>query len=260
MDNILKALNRAKKSHPADQAENSAYYESNQYQKGGISYTKTKVVNADLKLLRNNRVITGLGSGSAFEAYRLLRTQVLQRMREHEWNALAITSPTEHTGKTLTAVNLAISMAMEVNQTVLLVDLDLRKPSLHDYFGYQPEKGISDYINSGTPLSQILFNPSIERLVVLPGRETILNSSETLSAPIMVNLVNELKNRYPSRFLLFDLPPILSADDVLAFSPYVDAALIVVEDGMTTSPELAQSLEILNPVNIIGTVMNKGRS
>ena len=105
----------------------------------------------------------------------------------------------------------------------------------------------------------MLFNPSIERLVVLPGRETMLNSSEALSAPTMVHLVEELKNRYPSRLVIFDLPPILSSDDALAFSPYIDAVLLVIEEGKTSSDELAQSLEILQPVNIIGTVLNKSK-
>jgi len=224
-----------------------------------FSYTHTRVVNTDAEVLRGNRVIAGLEAGTVVESYRLLRTQVLQRMREQDWMSLAITSPTRHAGKSLTAVNLAISMAMEVNQTVLLVDLDLRKPSIHEYFGYCPVQGISDYLHDDIPLSEILFNPTIERLVILPGHESVAHSSEALSTPRMAALVDELKHRYPNRLVLFDLPPILSADDALAFSPYVDAVLLVIEDGGTTTEELTRTIEILEPVNIIGTVLNKSR-
>ena len=262
MDNILKALDRAKADRAVIENQVTQVTEktsSAMPTTSTIAYTKTRVVETNSQDLCNKRVITGMDSGPVVDAYRLLRTQVLQRMREHNWNALAITSPTEHSGKSLTAVNLAISLSMEVNQTVLLVDLNLRAPGLHHYFSYRPERGISDYLKSATPLNEILFNPSIERLVVLPGREPVHNSSETLSAPQMVGLVNELKTRYSGRIILFDLPPILDTDDALAFSPYVDAALLVIEEGETSSDDLARAMEILKPVNIIGTVLNKSR-
>lgn len=140
---------------------------------------------------------------------------------------------------------------------MLLVDLDLRKPSLHRMFGIQPKAGIGDYLLRGTPLNEILVNPSIERLVLLPGREPVSNSSEMLSSPRMVQLVDELKNRYPSRIVLFDLPPLLATDDALAFSPYVDAALLVVEEGETLKEEIEQSIELLKQTRLLGTVLNK---
>ena len=98
------------------------------------------------------------------DAYRMLRTRVLQTLRENNWTSVAVTGPASGCGKTLTAINLAISLAMEVTHTVLLVDLDLRKPSIHEYFGYQPETGLSDYLLNDTPINQIMFSPNIERL------------------------------------------------------------------------------------------------
>ena len=146
---------------------------------------------------------------------------------------------------------------MEVTHTVLLVDLDLRKPSIHEYFGYQPEYGLGDYLIRDVPIQQILFTPSIERLVVLPGREVIQNSSEMLRSPKMVALVNELKHRYPDRLVVFDLPPILAADDALAFAPYTDAMLLVAETGGTSRDDLQKALEVLKSAPVIGTVLNK---
>ncbi len=107
------------------------------------------------------------------------------------------------------------------------------------------------------PIQEILFTPSIERLVVLPGREAIQNSSEMLRSPKMVALVNELKHRYPDRLIVFDLPPILAADDALSFAPYTDSMLLVAEAGGTSRDDLQKALEVLKSVPVIGTVLNK---
>ena len=178
-------------------------------------------------------------------------------MKDNHWNTLAITSPGTGEGKTLTSVNLAISLAREVNHTVLLVDLDLRRPSVSSCFGYAPEYGLNDYLEYNISLSEILINPEIERLVILPGREATFNSSELLSSPKMVELVDELKTRYPTRIVIFDMPPMLIADDVLVFTPYVDAFLLVIEEGKTKENELLRSVDLLKQSNVIGTVLNK---
>ena len=223
----------------------------------GITYSQTRTVEVPASTYRKNRLVAAVDDDGSTAAYKMLRTQVLQRLKEKGWNALAITSPGEGEGKTLTALNLAISIAREVNHTVLLVDLDLRHPDVHSYFEYAPEKGLSDYLLHDTPLSEILFNPGIERLVVLPGRERFQNSSEVLSSPKLVALVEELKTRYPSRIVLFDLPPLLSADDALAFAPYVDAALLVIEEGRTSRDDVLKAMEYLSATNVLGTVLNR---
>lgn len=260
MDRIKKALDKARAEREAGgrpAAQSATPVEARPEQADGIRYTKTRVVETRSSVLKSNRVITGIGPGPVADAYRILRTKVLQRMRQNEWNALAVTSPGMGEGKTLTAVNLAISIAMEVNHTVLLVDLDLRRPMVASCFGYRPDKGISDYILSGTSVQEVMFNPSIERLVVLPGHKSFINSSEMLSAPQVVKLVEELKSRYPERLIIFDLPPVLSTDDALAFAPYVDAVLLVVEEGKTQSDALQRAADALHDTPILGSVLNK---
>lgn len=226
----------------------------------GMRYTYTKVVEVPKQVLVDNRLIAAIPGHEYKDAYRMLRTRVLQSMRENNWTSVAVTGPATGCGKTMTSINLAISLAMEVTHTVLLVDLDLRKPSVHEYFGYKPEVGLSDYLLNDVPIHKILFTPSIERLVVLPGREEIHNSSEMLRSPKMVALVNELKHRYPDRLVVFDLPPILAADDALAFAPYTDAMLMVAEAGGTSREDLQKSLEVLKSVPVIGTVLNKAHA
>jgi capsular exopolysaccharide synthesis family protein len=178
-------------------------------------------------------------------------------MRANRWKTLAVTSPGEGNGKTLTSINLAISLAREVNQTILLVDLDLRRPSLGGYFLDGPTRGLSDFLTEGVEVADLLIHPGIERLVILPGNHSFTQSSEMLSSPRMVQLVHEFRTRYPDRLTLFDMPPLLAGDDVLAFLPYVDAVVLVIEEGKTTKGELAQAYELLGEKNIIGTVLNK---
>lgn len=221
-----------------------------------IQYSQTKVARLNPSVLQANRIIYGEADRIGLAAYKMLRTQVLQRMTTRGWNALAVTSPAPEDGKTVTTINLAISLARELHHTVLLVDMDLRNPSIHRYFGIQPEMGISDYLLRSVAMNEVLINPGIERLVLLPGRAPVENSSEILASPAMGNLVRELKSRYPSRMVLFDLPPILSADDALSFAPYVDAFLLVLRDGKTTRAEVEHAMEILKDAPIIGTVLN----
>lgn len=222
-----------------------------------VVYTQTRCIDVSLETFKKNRIITGLDNDVVTTAYKMLRTQILQRMTAHGWTSLAITSPSAGEGKTLTAINLAVSLAREVNHTVLLVDADLRRPRVSHYFGHTPELGLHDYLINSAELPQILFNPGIERLVILPGARSVVGSSELLSAPIMVRLTEELKSRYPERLVLFDMPPILAADDLLAFSPNIDAALLVVQEGKTKKGELRRAMDLLHTVNVVGTVLNQ---
>ena len=222
-----------------------------------ISYTHTRVLPAPASLLKKNRIITASDDTAALTAYKMLRTQVLQRMRANGWSTLAVTSPGAGEGKTLTSINLAISLAKEVNHTVLLVDLDLRRPSVARYFGCEPSYGLRDYLTDNIPLKDILFNPGIERLAVLPGSKPLLDSSELLSTPKMVRLAQEMKGRYAGRIVIYDMPPILLADDVIAFSPNVDAVLLVVQEGKTHKNDLKKAMDLLQVVNVVGTVLNQ---
>jgi exopolysaccharide/PEP-CTERM locus tyrosine autokinase len=223
-----------------------------------IRYTHTRTVNMVKSILQERRIISGFKQNAFTDAYKMLRTQVLQRLRENGWNSLAVTSPGLNEGKTLTAINLAISIAMEVNYTVLLVDADLRHPSVHSYFGIEAECGLSDYLMADKPLSELLIHPEeIPSLVILPGGKPLANSAEMLNSPKMARLVEELKTRYSSRIILFDLPPLLGAADALAFSPYVDAALLVIEHGKTRAEDVKRAVGLLQGTSVIGTVLNK---
>jgi len=209
--------------------------------------------------MQERRLVMGLRNDPHADVFRQLRTNVLRQLREKEWTSIAVVAPTAACGKTFVTANLAIAIAMEVNQTVLVVDADLRNPRVGWQFGMEVEKGLLDYLHSDVPIEDLLVNPGFDRLVVLPGRHTSDSSSELLSLPKMSSLVQELKSRYQSRIILFDLPPLLTSDDALLFMPHFDAALLVVEDGMTTPEEINRSLSILEETNLAGMVLNKSR-
>jgi protein-tyrosine kinase len=227
-----------------------------------ITYTRTRSLSIPHTVLHGHRVMAAHSNGPFVDAYKILRTQVTQRLRENGWNVVGVTSPGYGEGKTLTAVNLAVSLAMETTQTVLLVDSDLQDPTVHKVFGLKDSLGLADYLLDDQPVEDLLLHPGIGRFVLLPGGRAISSSTEILTSPKMVALVEELKHRYPSRVVIFDLPPLLHTADVLAFSPYTDALLIVVEEGKTTGEELQRALALVkNSRPVLGTVLNKvGRS
>jgi len=226
-----------------------------------VTYSQTRHIEISAPELRSKRVVTGFDPCAFTDAYKMLRTQVLQRLNENNWNVLAVTSPGTGEGKTLTALNLAVSLAMELDYTVLLVDANLRHPSLHEHLGLPGSPGLSDYLAKDTPLTELFVHPSgIDHLTVLPGGHAMLNSAEMLNSPKMSRLVDELKTRYTSRIVIFDLPPVLNAADAMAFAPYVDATLLVVEEGKTQCKDVERAVELLSGTNIMGTVLNKAGS
>ena len=213
MDRIQKAIDKAKAKHSAEQPaskENITAKPVIKQQKAepkpaldplkapieSISYTQTKVVKLSNEAMENQRVIAGLYNNPQSSVFRMLRTQVLKKMRSNNWQTLAITSPTAGEGKSLVASNLAVAIAMELNQTVLLVDMDLRNPSLSNYFSLHAELGLKDYLEKDLALSEVLINPGVKRLVILPGIGRAEDSAELLSSPKMANLVSDLKSQY----------------------------------------------------------------
>ena len=265
MDRIQKALDKAKERQSVKQTEvvspNTEEQPSSEKAPAqpfdNISYTRTKVANISQKVLEEKRVVAGGYANPQSAVFRMLRTHVLQKMRAKNWQTLAITSPTAGEGKSLIAANLAVAMAMESNQTVLLVDMDLRNPSINEYFSLNAQVGLKDYMEGDLNLADVLVNPSIERLVILPGKGRAENSAELLSSAKMANLVADLKSQYDSRMIIFDMPPILQTDDVLLASNHIDCALLVLEDGKNKESEIVKSTQLLAGNHLLGTVLNK---
>jgi Mrp family chromosome partitioning ATPase len=220
----------------------------------------TRVVEVDPLRLESERILSPGATAQHGVPYKMLRTQVLRRLDKLGVNSVAVVGTAADTGKTLTAINLAITIAADPERTALLVDLDLRKPSIHRRFGIEPVAGIDDCLRGSRPLTDALVRiGGYERLVLLPARERSLDSSELLSSRRTQELILEMRGRYRDRVVMFDLPPVLQADDALAFARHVQAVLVVVGEGKTLRADLLRTLELLRDVPIIGTVLNGTR-
>jgi len=224
---------------------------------GVISYENTRTVRLRAEHLERNRIVAVNKNDPKGMPFDLLRTYVLQKMEENGWRTLAITSPTPESGKTVVAINLAISIAHQTNRTAMLVDFDLRRPKVGAYLGITMEKSMNDLIDETAELPDVLVNPDIPRLVVLPARKPVKKSSETLSSRKIENLIKDLRERYESRIVIFDLPPLLVADDASVLLPQIDCVLMVVANGMSTKREIDDSIRLIPPAKLIGTILNK---
>ncbi len=225
---------------------------------GPITYSITKVFTPTEEQLERNRIMRPTATGPAPAAYRMLRTQVLQRMDAQGWRSLAIFSPGPNDGKTTTAINLAVNLASDRLHTVLLVDFDFKRPTVGPCFGHVPEFGVDDVLTGHARLQDCLYHPEgFERLVLLPARAALGNSSEVLAGPRAREIVAEIRARYKDRIVLFDLPPVLNADDALAFAPLVEAGLVVASEGRTRRTDLVRTIELLNATPLVGTVLNR---
>ena len=217
-------------------------------------------VTLDKAVLHDNFILPQLQDAGALRAYKILRTRVLRRLEANQWHSFAITGVTAGEGKTLTAVNLAIALAQDVNTWVALIDLDLQRPRVADYLGLRNvrgEKGLTDYLQGNATFENIVYSPDIERLAVIPNFQPTLNASEMLTSPRMAELMQALEAETPRRILIFDMPPVLAADDVLAFAPQIDGLLLVVAEGTTDRVQLRRAKEVLAEMNLLGVVLNR---
>jgi protein-tyrosine kinase len=220
------------------------------------NYTTSRPIQLVPETIASSRCVGFFPGAPEVEYYRLLRTQILQRAKEKGGNTIMVTSSVPGEGKTLTAINLAFTFAKEFNQTALLVDCDLRQQKVHEYLGLQSDKGLIDYLLDDRPVSDLMIWPGIEKLTLISGGRAASGSSELLGSPRMKNLVQDMKSRYPERFVIFDVPPLLSTADALAFTPFVDHILVVVRAGQTSTRDVNKALQLLPKEKVLGLALN----
>ncbi len=255
---IEKAASERRSNLPSEEPKPSSRDEIPTLGLDRLEYTQTPIHHLPNGSLRPH-LNPESKEGIAARNFDILKTKVLQKLEQQHSNLLVVTSPGVSNGKTTTAVHLAASIARSVDHSVLLVDLDLRHPSIHKFFAVSPEKGVTDLINGNADFSDVAFNPGVPRLVVVPGRESITHSTEFLSTPAIKRFIDEVRDRYPKRIIIFDLPPVLGGADVLSFIPHVDNYLLVLEAGKTSKRELNDTKKALAGSTIIGTVLNRSQ-
>jgi capsular exopolysaccharide synthesis family protein len=222
-----------------------------------INYSKTKIVELDLEHLERHRIVAYNKNHPSNWMFDILRTRVLQRMVENGWRTLAVTSPSPEAGKTVVSINLAMSIAHQTRHTAMLVDFDLRRPKVGNYLGIETDVSLNDVLAGDADVSDVMVNPNLPRLVVVPTKRPVEKSSEMLSSKRAERIITDLRGRYDERIVIFDLPPLLAADDAIAILPKIDCVLLVVGNGMSTEREIKDSLRHLTEANLLGLVMNK---
>jgi non-specific protein-tyrosine kinase len=220
------------------------------------NYTHSRSVRLNPQLLAENRCVGYQHEAPEMEYYRMLRTHILQRTGG-KGNTIMVTSAGPGEGKTLTSINLAFTFALEYKQTALLVDCDLGRQRIYELLGFPSEKGLVDYLIDDAPFSDLLVWPGVEKLTVISGGKTVKDTSELLGSDGMKNLVNDMKTRYPDRYVFFDVPPLLTSADSLAFAPLVDYVLVVVETGKTSIQDVNRALKLIPSEKILGLIMNR---
>ena len=211
----------------------------------------------DWRRLARNFVI-GPGAEVAISStYNVLRMQFMKSLEKNCWCTVAVTSPSRRSGNTLTAINLAISIARDFTHSVLLVELDLVSPSFNRILGFEKVPGMADYLLHDAQLSEIVMDVGVDGLAIIPAGSPVANSFELLSSRKMARFVGELKRLNDHKVVLFDLPSVLAFDDAIAFSPLVDCALLVVEEGATKVSDVRRALTRLEHTEILGIVLNR---
>jgi non-specific protein-tyrosine kinase len=215
-------------------------------------YSISNRVELDEHTLVANRCVCFRPDAVELEPYKVLRTKIQHISRAKGWNTIMITSPKGCPEKTLTAVNLAMTFAKAFNQTVMLVDADLRRQQVHRLLGYDSGCGLADYLIDRRPLKELIVWPSIDQLTIISGSRSVSNSAELMGSERMRALVAELKGRYDDRMILFDSAPVLEGADALSLAALVDGIVVVVTEGETGMREVKRSLDALPADKLIG--------
>lgn len=256
MDSIKHAIDLARATESG--ARQPAHFRSDPAQ---LATSNREIREARLSpghLERTRIVAHGVGTEHG-HYYDMLRTQVLQEMDKGGWQFLAVTSPTGACGKTVTACNLAMSLSRLPGRSVLLVDIDMRKPMVADYLGLNGEAGILSVLEGRSTLGSNLIEAELgpSRFLVLPGQVAAARSAEWMASKSMETVLQTIKREFRSRIVIFDLPPMLIGDDVLTILPRMDAVLLVAGVGTTSVADIKECQRHLQGCNVVRVVVNK---
>ncbi len=203
----------------------------------------------------DHRLVAALAPQSlAAEQYRSLRTRVTRAENGRALRAIVITSPNKGDGKSLTAANLALTMAQEFQQRIALVDADLRRPSVHSLFGIDDTPGLSDVLMGGATLDDALVTVGDHRLTVLPAGLIPSHPAELLGSAAMRRVLETLRGRFDR--ILIDMPPVAPLADVAVASALADGVLMIVRAGVTPKPAIERALSGIDASKVLGLVLN----
>jgi len=224
-------------------------------------YREFSRIKLDAATCERNRILwewTGQSElGRADAAYRVLRSRIQNRIGIGKGSCIGITSPGPAEGKTVTSLNLAISLVREKQRPVFLLDLDMRNPSVLKYLGASVPVQLSQFFFEAAAPEEVLFATGIEMLVVAGNRQPVEGASELLASQRLDELIAYIRGRSPNALIIIDLPPVISTDEALKVAPRVDTMFLVVSESKTRRDALERSLSLLSDVKIAGIILNR---
>jgi capsular exopolysaccharide synthesis family protein len=218
-------------------------------------------VQVDLEYLAANRVLVQetkqIDEARAGAAYRLLRARLMHRMHGNNWTTLAITSASAGDGKSLTTLNLAFSLARARKGDVVVLDLDLRNPSICQYLGVDPPRDLASYFAGAVEPKEVFFTIGIDNLLIAGSSAPIEHPSEMIASGRFEELLGSIATLSSDPVVLIDLPPLLVTDEALLVAPRVDAIALVIAEGRTKRDFLARAKHLLEEFPFAGVILNR---
>jgi protein-tyrosine kinase len=226
----------------------------------------TRKVDLDLARMRDAGMVTAAsGRTSLLEDFRVIKRPLLKRAFSEGApgrpnNLIMITSSLPGEGKTYCAINLAMSIAMELDHTVLLVDADVARPSVLRTLGLPAQRGLMDIlVDDKLDLSDVMLRTNVDTLSILPAGTSTPRATELLASSTMSSLVNEIANRYPDRVIIFDSPPLLLTSEASELAGHMGQIVMVVEAQGTTQHAVKEALRQLEGCSNVNLIYNKAR-
>jgi protein-tyrosine kinase len=208
--------------------------------------------------LRRNRIVAFEGGREAM-AFDVMRTRLIQQMRANNWRRLAITSPGPGCGKSMLALNLAFSLGRQQDQRTLVIDLDMRRPSMAKYLGVSAEHSVAKVLNGTADFAGNALRYGTN-LAFACHQGAVANSAELLQSTQAAGVLDRISAAYDPTIMIFDMPPMQAGDDVMAFASQVDCVLLVAAAGDTTIKQVDTcERDLAAQTNVLGVVLNKCR-
>ena len=228
---------------------------------------RSRLVTLDLaKLAASGFLVPGAGRSQIEAEFRIVKRPLLMNAAGESAgpieraNLIMVTSALPGEGKTFSAINLAMSIAMELDHTVLLVDADVVRPSVLSRLGLQPAKGLLDVLTTpGTDLADVMLKTNIPKLTILPAGTANSRTTELLASGAMADLLTELATSYKDRIVIFDAPPLLPSTESRVLASHVGQVVVVVEADQTPRPAISQAFATLEACPVVMAVLNKCR-
>jgi len=226
----------------------------------------TRRVELDLARLKERGFVTpGMPRSQIADEFRVIKRPILRNALENDGstkprNLVMVTSALPREGKTFTALNLALSVATEVNNTVLLIDGDVAHPMFEDMLGVPREPGLLDLLTrDDVTVADVLVKTNIDKLTVLPAGSRQSFATELLASEQMANLLRSLASRYPDRMIIFDSPPLLPTTEARVLASHMGQIVMVVAADATTQHAVSQALATIESCDIVMMMLNKAR-